>query len=313
MPRNRFYPLSVYLRRRFGLRVQKIPLDAAGTCPNRDGSLSRHGCTFCNGAGSGTGLSGHGLGLAEQYQLLRQAYLPRWKEVRFLAYIQSFSNTHGPAERLARLVAEAAALPDLVGMAIGTRPDCLDEEKLDILASTPLQEIWLDLGLQSAKDATLARINRGHSADCFAVWTRQAAAKGLKVCAHVITGLPGEDRADFEHTIRFVNALPVAGIKIHNLFVAQGTLLESQWRQGDIDVLSRAETLEWTLRGLEILRPDIVVHRLNADPTADELIAPAWARDKRSFLADLRQRLELRNSWQGQALGHELAPWFNMQ
>ena len=312
MPSNRFYSLATYFRQRFDHRIQKIPLDVAGTCPNRDGTLSRKGCSFCNQKGSGTGLSRQGHELTQQYLLLCRNYQRRMNNVRFLAYAQSFSNTHGPAAKLARLVDEIAALPDQAGMAIGTRPDCLDEEKLDILAGAPLEEVWLDLGLQSAHDATLNRINRGHSAECFAIWTRHAAARGLKVCAHVMIGLPGENMADFEQTVLFVNSLPVTGIKIHNLFIARGTHMESQWRQGTIALLSRRESLDWAVRGLELLRPDIVVHRLIADPVGDELIAPGWAQNKHATLDAIRQRLEQENSWQGRALDHSLPPWLNI-
>lgn len=232
------------------------------------------------------------------------------KNVRFIAYLQSFSNTHGPAERLATMVAELIRLPDLAGLAIGTRPDCLDEEKLEILATAPVDEVWLDLGLQSANDSTLKALHRGHSSGCFATWARNAAQSNLKVCAHVITGLPGEVLADFKQTMLFVNNLPVAGIKIHNLFIPRGTRLEHQWSQGKIELLSRTESVTWLIKGLELLRPDIVVHRLNSDPTGDELIAPNWAGDKRSFLDEVAKRMECENSWQGKAIGYPLSPWF---
>lgn len=311
MTANRYYPLSVYFRQRFGQRVQKIPLDAKSTCPNRDGTLSIRGCTFCNALGSGTGLAEHGLTLAGQYLLQREKYLLRRKNMRFMAYIQSFSNTHGPARRLARLVSEVVDFPDLAGLAIGTRPDCLDEEKLAILRQAPVEEIWLDLGLQSAHDITLQAINRGHNTACFSTWTRKAAENGLKVCAHVITGLPGEALAHFEETVDYVNALPVAGIKIHNLYVCRDSSLEQEWQKGRLQLLSREESANWVVQGLALLRPDIVVHRLNGDPSGDELVAPVWAQDKRGFLAEIRTRLERENIWQGKALGYPMSSHFN--
>ncbi len=308
---TRYYALATYFRQRFGQRIQKIPLDAGGACPNRDGTLSTQGCAFCNQLGSGTGLARAGLSAPQQYLTLRDAQLRKRPGARFMAYIQSFSNTHGPAARLRSLISALADLPDLVGLAIGTRPDCLDEEKLTILADAPWTETWLDLGLQSAHDRTLFRIQRGHDSACFARWAERAAQTGLKVCAHVITGLPGETLADFEQTISFVNRLPVRGIKIHNLLICAGTPLERTWREGSVSLLTREESLSWLARGLALLRPDIVVHRLNADPSGDELVAPAWAADKRRFLDDARRLLEATNTWQGQALGRPLPAWFS--
>ena len=312
MSPNRIYPLSLYFQRRFGQRVRKIPLDAGNSCPNRDGTLSRSGCAFCNQKGSGTGLAETGTTLREQYLALRERSRDKGRAL-FLGYIQSFSNTHGPAQRLRQMLRELEGLPDLAGVAIGTRPDCLDEEKLEILRHAPFQELWLDLGLQSALDATLRTLNRGHDSACYAQWATKAAEQGIKVCAHVITGLPGENVADFEQTILFVNSLPVSGIKIHNLYVCHGTTLESAWNSGTLRLLSREDSLDWVVRGIALLRPEIVVHRLCSDPGHDELLAPSWAHEKPAFLNDLRQRLQETDTWQGKALGQNLPEWINPQ
>lgn len=311
MNHKRYLALSTYFRTIFGHRVQKIPLDANSSCPNRDGSLSRHGCTFCNQRGSGTGLAEQGLTLEMQYAAWRDKYRRSMPTARFMAYLQSFSNTYGPVKRLEKILLALQDLPDLVGLAIGTRPDCLDEDKLRLIASMPWPQTWLDLGLQSAHERTLQRIQRGHDADCFAHWATQAARYGLKVCAHVITGLPSETLADFKQTIAFVNCLPVSGIKIHNLFICQGSAMEQQWRSSSFTLLERDETIAWTVQGLALLRPDIVIHRLNADPSGDELVAPQWARDKRALLRDIEALLQRTNTWQGQALGYPLSPHFS--
>lgn len=168
----RWHTLAAYFRRKYGMRVQKIPLDAGSACPNRDGLLSTQGCIFCNALGSGSGLGGRGLSLAAQWQAWRQKYHAEDPDRLFLAYLQSFSNTYGSLERLQDLLRAVAALPDCRGLAVGTRPDCLSPAKLDALlragAEAGVAEIWLELGLQSAHDATLARINRGHTAACAA-------------------------------------------------------------------------------------------------------------------------------------------------
>lgn len=312
MSPNRFHPLSLYFQRRFGRRVRKIPLDAGSSCPNRDGTLSQSGCTFCNQKGSGTGLAETGTSLRDQYLALRERSRDKGRAL-FLGYIQSFSNTHGPAQRLRQMLRELEGLPDLAGVAIGTRPDCLDEEKLEILQHAPFEELWLDLGLQSAKDATLKSLNRGHDSACYARWATRAAERGIKVCTHVITGLPGENLADFEQTILFVNSLPVSGIKIHNLYVCHGTALADAWRSGSLCLLSREESLAWLERAVALLRPEIVVHRLCSDPGRDELLAPSWAREKAAFLTALEQRLQQGDIWQGKALGRKLPEWLNTQ
>jgi uncharacterized protein len=295
----RYNSLSAYLRTKYGVRVQKIPLDAGSTCPNRDGTLSRKGCLFCNPSGSGTGLFGSGLSLHEQWICLTRHFGQKYKTVAFWAYLQSFSNTYGPLSRVRGLVEELAGLPGVRLVGLGTRPDCLDSEKLRCIADLDLPEIWLDIGLQSANDQTLRRINRGHDFACFARCVEQVHAKGLLVCVHVMHGLPGESDADFMATIAQLNRLPVAGIKFHNLFVAKGSVLEHIWRGGGYVPSTRDAYVQAVIAGLELLRPDIIVHRLNADPQPDELLAPMWAANKRDVLETLRRRMEVQDSRQG--------------
>ena len=300
--------LAGHLRRRFGRTLRKVPLDAGFSCPNRDGAISRQGCAFCNPRGSGTGLFAQGLSLAEQWARLRSRSAGRGEPGPGLAYLQAFSSTHGPVERLAAVLDQIAALPGVAGLCIGTRPDCLDPEKLALLAGfrerlrspeLPEPELWLELGLQSSHDETLARINRGHDAACFSQAARAAAALGIPVCAHLVLGLPGEGLPHFLQTVAFVNGLPVAGIKLHNLYVAEGTALAALWRAGDLALPTREEYLDWLCALLPRLRPDLVLHRLAADPAPGELLAPDWAADKRATLDMLAQMMEERDIRQG--------------
>lgn len=297
--------LAAHLRRRFGRPLRKVPLDAGFSCPNRDGTLSWSGCAFCNPRGSGTGLHAAGLTLARQWDRLRARSRTPGPA---LAYLQAFSNTHGPAQRLAAVLDEVAALPGLAGLCIGTRPDCLEAEKLGLLAAfrerlrspvLPEPELWLELGLQSSHDATLSRINRGHAAACFADAARAAASLGIPVCAHLIAGLPGERLPHFLQTVEFVNALPLAGIKLHNLYVAEGAALAALWRAGELPLLSREEYVDWLCAAVSRLRPDLVVHRLVADPAPGELLAPDWAADKHATLDMLGRIMEERDIRQG--------------
>lgn len=296
---SRYNALSVYLRTKYGARVQKIPLDAGSTCPNRDGRLSWNGCVFCNPSGSGTGLFQLGLSLREQWDLLTPRLGQKHKAEVFWAYLQSFSNTYGPLERIRQLMAELAELPGARLVSLGTRPDCLDVEKLQCISEAGIPEIWLEIGLQSANDQTLRRINRGHDFACFARCVEQAHSWGLRVCAHVLYGLPGEATADFLATISQINQLPIAGIKFHNLFVAKGSVLESIWRNGGYTPPTLDAYVQAVTQGLNLLRPDIIVHRLNADPRPDELLAPGWAGDKRGVLDALRKSMEAQDLRQG--------------
>ena len=300
----RMNSLSIHFRRHFGRRVWKIPLDAGSGCPNRDGTLSRRGCCFCNPAGSGTGLAALGLDLAAQWEHHRARLAARRKATAFMAYLQSYSNTYGPTERLTQLLGELRGLPGLVAVSVGTRPDCLNKAKLDLMAAQveflpPEGEIWLDLGLQSACDATLARINRGHDFAAFANTVHAAHARGLKVCAHLMAGLPGEDGEAFLRSVAAVGELPVAGVKLHNLLVVRGTPLAADFARRAYTPLERQKYVELIVTALELLPAGVVIHRLQADPAPSELLAPEWAADKAGVRADILALLEARDTRQG--------------
>lgn len=303
-----WHSAKVFFRARLGGPVRKVPLDAGFSCPNRDGSLSRAGCSFCNPSGSGTGLHAQGLSLAAQWAALAPGVLARHPHSRLLAYLQAYTNTHAEPGRLRAMLAEVAALPGpaaVSGLCLGTRPDCLDlgagEERLDILASSGLGFVQLDLGLQSADDAVLARANRGHGAGVFAQAARAAAARGLFVCAHLVHGLPGAGPDDLAASVAFLNELPVAAVKFHNLLICRGTALERLWRAGELAPPTREQYVAALVKALARLRPDISVQRLFADPAPGELLAPDWAADKSAGLALVRRELLRQNVWQGQA------------
>jgi radical SAM protein (TIGR01212 family) len=308
----RYYALSAYFRQRFGCRVQKVPLDAGFSCPNRDGTISRRGCTFCSPSGSGSGLLSQGMHLRAQWDHWRERFGRRYKKCRFMAYLQSYSNTHGPLDKVEETLRTIAELPECAGLALGTRPDCLDGGRLELLEKYSLGETWLELGLQTMNDATLERVNRGHDAAAFAVACERAAELGLKVCVHVIFGLPGDGYEDAMRTIAFVNRLPVHGIKFHNLFVCRGSVMAGQWKAGELELCDRTEYVRMVVDGLERLRPDIVVQRLSGDAMEGELLAPDWAADKAALLGMIRDALAERETWQGRQCGADTRrpEWF---
>ena len=303
-PFRRYNDYNTYLRNIYGCRVQKISVDAGLTCPNRDGKLSTAGCIYCNARGSGTGAHAGGLSITEQLLAGKTALSRRYKAKKFIAYFQSFSNTYAPLSTLKALYEEALAVDDVVGLSIGTRPDCIDEKILDLLecyARTHL--IWIEYGLQSAHDATLAFIHRGQAVAGFQKAVDAAHARGLKVCAHVILGLPQETRAQMIATARFLADLPVAGVKLHLLYVVRDTPLERLHRAGTYHCLSQAVYVELVCDFLERLPKQVVIQRLTGDPHRAELVAPQWSLRKRETLDIIKTAFEERNTWQGKRLG----------
>jgi len=294
--------LNSHLRERFGTRVQKVTLDAGLTCPNRDGRVGVGGCLYCNARGSGTGAWNRGQTITAQLQEGMARLGRRYGASRFIAYFQSFSNTYAPVETLRALYQEALAFPEVVGLSIGTRPDCLSPEIMDLLAALARERLlWLELGLQSAHDDTLKRINRGHDAACFAQAVEAAAARGLEVVAHVILGLPGEGPAEMAATARYLAGLPLQGVKIHLLYVVRGSGLEEMYRAGSYRPLEAEEYVGLVADFLELLPRHLIIHRLTGDPHREELVAPTWSLDKSRVLTSIREELARRGSRQGSA------------
>jgi uncharacterized protein len=295
-----YLDLKTHLRRRFGERVQKLTLDAGLTCPNRDGRVGLGGCLYCNARGSGTGAWAEGLSLSQQLQAGAARLSRRYGARRFIAYFQSFSNTYAPLPRLRALYEEALAFPGVVGLSIGTRPDCLPDEVLELLADHARRHlVWLELGLQSAHDETLSLINRGHDAACFERTVQQAASWGLETVAHVILGLPGEEPAHMADTARYLAALPLQGVKIHLLYVIRGTGLERLYAAGAYRPLSEVAYVQTVTDFIELLPPHLVIHRLTGDSHAGELAAPEWCLDKARVLRLIQEEFTRRGSRQG--------------
>ena len=298
--RKRYNDLNTYYQSLFGCRVQKITIDAGLTCPNRDGTSSTGGCIYCNARGSGSGAFDRGLSVTDQLLQGKSFLARRYKAKKFIAYFQSFSNTYAPPEILKRLYDEALAVEDIVGLAIGTRPDCVDDPVLDLLqAYAPDYLIWIEYGLQSASDRTLEFINRGHDVQCFKDAIKKTSNRGIGICAHVILGLPHESRRDMLNTAHTLADLGIDGIKLHLLYVVKGTLLEAYYRQGEYKCLAQQEYVDLVCDFIERLPSDMIIQRLTGDPHPQELVAPQWALRKSETLAKIRNTLEKRDSRQG--------------
>lgn len=299
--RNRYYDLNTYFRRQFGQRVHKLAVDAGLTCPNRDGSLGAGGCIYCNSLGSGTGAHARGLSITDQIIAAKKPVARRFKAKLFLVYFQSFSNTYAPIERLQAMYDEALAVRDVVGLTIGTRPDCVDETVLSLLESYARQHmIWIEYGLQSAHDATLKLINRGHDVAAFERAVQATADRGIHICAHVILGLPGETEAHMQATADYIARLPIDGIKLHLLYVVRDTAMETLFKAGRYSCLEQNEYVDRVCDFIERMPDRMVIQRLTGDPHRSELVAPRWALQKDLTLNLIKRRLIQRDTRQGQ-------------
>jgi radical SAM protein (TIGR01212 family) len=303
-PTNRYRDFNSTLRQRFGSRVQKISIDAGLTCPNRDGTLGDQGCIYCNARGSGTGASLRGISITEQLEAGKAAMGRRYKAKRFLAYFQSFSNTYAPVAVLNRLWTEALAVPGVVGLCIGTRPDCVAQPVLDLLEAFARNHlVWIEYGLQSSNDATLARIGRGHDFAAFQQAVAMTRNRGIQICAHMICGLPGETRETMLATAKSVADAGIDGIKIHLLYVVRGTAMEALYASGAYRCLAQPDYVQIVCDIIERLPGSMVIQRLTGDPHPEELVAPKWSLQKRETLAMIHAELARRDTWQGKEAG----------
>ncbi|MCX7821998.1 MAG: TIGR01212 family radical SAM protein [Syntrophobacterales bacterium] len=276
---------SSYLKDLFGCRVHKITVDAGMTCPNRDGTKGVGGCVYCNARGSGTGQWAKGKTIRQQLEDAKPYLKKRFKAEKFLAYFQSFSNTYAPIERLRALYEEALSVEDVVGLTIGTRPDCVSEEILSYLSHLSRSHyVSIEYGLQSAHNETLKLINRGHSVETFIKALRETRKRNIPVCVHVILGLPGESEEDMLETARFLSKLDIQAVKIHLLYVVRGTVLERWYAEGKYHCLSREDYVRIVSRFLALLPPHVIIQRLTGDPHREELVAPIWALEKQETL-----------------------------
>lgn len=300
---KRYYSFNQHLRKVFGEKVIKVSLDAGLSCPNRDGTLSRGGCIFCSEKGSGDFAGQRGLSINEQFEQVRSRTLKKWPKAKYLAYFQSFSGTYGSPSYLKDLYEEALTQKGVVGLSISTRPDCLPDEILDILEDLNKKTyLWIELGVQSVHSKTLQWMNRGHNFDCFRDALIKLRQRHIRVCAHIILGLPFESRQEMLYTAESLGKLPIQGIKLHSLHVLKGTRLADAYLKEKFPLLSMEEYIKLVADILEILPSDLIVHRLMGDGPAAHVIAPQWTRKKWEVLNGIDGEMMRRNSFQGSKL-----------
>ncbi|MFH1878297.1 MAG: TIGR01212 family radical SAM protein [Candidatus Omnitrophota bacterium] len=302
----RYYSFSNYLKDRYGTKVWRVSLSAGFSCPNKDRPGGGGGCIFCNEAGFSR-YAASALSLAEQIEKSIKEIRDKKKAAKFIAYFQNATNTYGDLEALKTAYDVITGYPEIVALYISTRPDCVDESKLDLIASyTRRYEVWIEYGVQTAHDRTLKIINRGHTFAESADAVKKTVSKGIKAAAHIILGLPGENRQDMIATAREISKLPVSGIKLHTLHVMLNTELEKMYRAGGIKILEMEEYIGLACDFLENTRKDCVIFRLASDARDELLIAPKWMNDKFSVINGIENELEARGTAQGYSLreGH---------
>ena len=303
MVKRRYTDYNSYLKLLYGERVQKIVVDAGLTCPNRDGKISKQGCIYCNEKGSGSGLFTQGMSITEQIESGKKAMIRRYKANKFLVYFQSFTNTYTTCAKMKAMYDEALLPKEIVGMAIGTRPDCIDKEKLDLIETyTKNHLIWIEYGLQSVHNSTLAIINRGHDFKCFEKAVNMTHNRNINICAHVILGLPQENKKMMIHTAQKLADTGIHGIKLHLLYVIKGTYLAQMWKNGKYQCMNQKDYVETLCDFLEILPKNIIIQRVTGDPHPEELLSPNWAMQRNETFKMIQKTLEKRNSWQGKYL-----------
>ncbi len=266
---------------RYGERVHKIAIDAGFTCPNRDGSIGRGGCTFCNNVSFSPNGRQPNL-IAEQIERARQVIRKRTGAKKYIAYFQAYTNTYADVLELTRLYDEALKQPDVIGLAVGTRPDCVPDDVLDLLVKYQQQgyEVWLELGLQSAFDDSLKRVNRGHGFAEYEQAVLKARSRGLKVCTHLILGLPGESTQHHISSLERVLDLGVDGLKFHPLHVVKGTQLANEWRRGEYQPLTMEQYVLDVVELINRTPADVIFHRLTGTASSNVLLAPSWCSKK---------------------------------
>lgn len=292
--------LDYHLRQTYGEKIYKVSLNGGMTCPNRDGTLGERGCIFCSQGGSGDFAGDASLPISQQIESQKQGLMRKFPARRFLAYFQAYTNTYAPVKVLRELFSQALSHPDIVGLSVGTRPDCLGDDVLQLLAELNcIKPVSVELGLQTIHPDTARFIRRGYELPCFDQAVKNLRDLGLEVVVHTILGLPGETREDILQTMEYMNGCGIQGIKLQLLHILRGTDLADVYTSSPFPVLTEDAYVDLVIDCLEHLSPDITIHRLTGDGPKDLLIAPLWSQRKTAVLNHIHHEMKLRRTWQG--------------
>lgn len=301
-----YYTINDYYLERFGTKVYKIALNGNFTCPNRDGSLSSAGCIYCSEPGSGEFGGNKSHDLRSQFEEVKKRMASKWSQGKYIAYFQANTNTYAPIKKLKQLFEEALSLdPDIIGISIATRPDCLPEEVLDYLEDLNKRTFLIvELGLQTIHETTSKLINRGHDLLSFENAVNRLRKRNIHVVVHIINGLPHETKEMMMQTIEKINTYDIQGLKIHMLYIIKNTPLERYYSHNSFHVLTLEEYTEIVANQIENLRPDIVLHRLTGDASKEDLIEPKWSLKKFVVTNEIDKLLRSRQTYQGVYYDH---------
>lgn len=288
------------MRSQFQDKVFKVMLDAGFTCPNRDGTIAKGGCTFCSARGSGDFAGSRRDDLVTQFNTIRDRQHLKWPNAKYIGYFQAYTNTYAPVEVLREYYEVILKQPGVVGLSIATRPDCLPDDVIEYLAELNERTyLWVEMGLQTIHDSTSELINRAHDTECYLRGVEKLRKHNIRVCTHIIYGLPQEDHEMMLATGKAVSKMDVQGIKIHLLHLMRKTPMVKQYEAGLLRFLERDEYVNLIVDTLEFLPPEMIIHRLTGDAPRELLIGPMWSLDKWPVLNGIDAELKRRDTWQG--------------
>lgn len=295
-----YYSLDYYLKETFGEKVYKLSLNAGMTCPNRDGTLGYKGCIFCSEGGSGDFAASRTLSITEQIEAAKERIRHKHSGNQYIAYFQAYTNTYAPVSYLSRIYREAITHPEITALSIATRPDCLENDVLELLEKLNcIKPVWIELGLQTIHPKSASFIRRGYELLCFENAVAELKKRNITVIVHTILGLPTETAADMLETISYLSAVPIDGIKLQLLHILKETDLADYFMKTNFSVFTLEEYVDLLISCIELLPPHIVIHRLTGDGPKDLLIAPMWSKNKRMVLNTIHKEFKSRNTWQG--------------
>lgn len=297
---KRYHTWNYYLRNTFGEKVFKVSINAGFTCPNIDGKVTYGGCTYCSKEGSGDFAGNPNDDLINQFFDIKNMMHKKWPNAKYIGYFQAFTNTYAPVEVLKEKYETILELDDVIGLSISTRPDCLEDDVLDYLEELNKRtNLWVELGLQTIHNKTAKVINRGHNYEIFLDGLKKLNDRNIKVVVHIINGLPGEDYQMMMETAKAVSKLKVDGIKIHLLHVIKDTPMANMLNKGMMELMNEDDYVNLVCDQLEILPPEMIIHRLTGDGKKEDLVGPLWSLKKWEVLNKIDDTLKIRNSYQG--------------
>lgn len=296
-----YYFFGDYLLNRYGRRILKLPVNAGLICPNRDGTLGQGGCIFCSDDGSASPAAGVSRDIKTQMQHARISFKRSNSSTRYIAYFQAYTNTYGSAADLRKLYDTALDEEDVLGLMIGTRPDCLSDEVVELIQSyiDSTDELWVELGMQSMHEKSLTWLNRGHSHKDTRKAVNNLRSKKIDVCLHVILGIPGESWKDMMNTAEEIASMDIQGVKFHHLHVISGTPLAKLYHEGHVPLMSMQEYISTLCDFTERLPHTVMLHRLSGDRNEDSLVAPRWGHHKGTIIKNIEEEFQRRGTYQG--------------